>query len=89
MDVTLSRAELEVARLVAEGLPNKEICSARFVTVGAVKTHITNINKKLGTRSRVEIALWFIANKDKFLFAEEVPARKRLPNDSLPIGRKY
>jgi LuxR family maltose regulon positive regulatory protein len=48
----LSERELEVLRLVADGLSNREIADRLFVSVGTVKTHVHNILGKLGVEGR-------------------------------------
>jgi len=48
----LSDRELEVLRLVATGLSNKDIAEQLFVAPGTVKRHIHNIYEKLGATSR-------------------------------------
>jgi LuxR family maltose regulon positive regulatory protein len=50
----LSHRELEVMRLVAAGLSNREIAEALFISTGTVKTHVHNICGKLGARNRLE-----------------------------------
>jgi DNA-binding NarL/FixJ family response regulator len=54
----MTQRELDVARLVAVGRTNQEICAELFLSLGTVKTHLTNIQAKLGVRNRVEIAAW-------------------------------
>ncbi|MEU5977515.1 response regulator transcription factor [Streptomyces sp. NPDC047315] len=54
----LTAREEEIARLVAEGLTNAEIGAALFITAGTVKTHVANVQTKLGVRNRVGIAAW-------------------------------
>ena len=54
----LSARELEVARLVADGLSNPAIAAALFVSVATVKTHVSHILSKLGLESRVQVAGW-------------------------------
>lgn len=54
----LSKRELEVARLVADGMSNKEIGSRCFLSERTVETHVSNILNKLGINSRVEVAGW-------------------------------
>ena len=54
----LSARELEVARLVADGLSNPAIASALFISVATVKAHVSHILTKLGLDSRVQLASW-------------------------------
>jgi DNA-binding CsgD family transcriptional regulator len=55
----LTRRELQVLELLAEGLSNKEIARALIITTHTVKAHITRILYKLGADSRTEAAvLW-------------------------------
>jgi LuxR family maltose regulon positive regulatory protein len=50
----LSERELEVLRLVADGLSNQEIADALILTVGTVKAHVHNIYGKLSVRGRTQ-----------------------------------
>jgi LuxR family maltose regulon positive regulatory protein len=50
----LSERELEVLGLVASGKSNQEIASSLFVSLSTVKTHINNLYRKLGVRSRTQ-----------------------------------
>jgi DNA-binding CsgD family transcriptional regulator len=52
----LSRTELTIARLVAEGLSNSAIAAQSFIGRSTVETHVAHILAKLGARSRAEIA---------------------------------
>jgi DNA-binding NarL/FixJ family response regulator len=54
----LTERELEVARLVARGLTNAEIAEELFISAGTAKTHVANIQRKLGVRNRVAVAAW-------------------------------
>lgn len=60
-DTPLSRRETEVARLVADGLTNKEIGTALFVSERTVESHVRSILGTLGFRSRAEIARWVVS----------------------------
>ncbi|MEA3055686.1 MAG: hypothetical protein QOD30_1118, partial [Actinomycetota bacterium] len=55
---TLSRAERDVARLVALGLSNPEIAARLFISRRTVETHLRRIFAKLDIASRVELAVW-------------------------------
>ena len=50
----LSTRELEVLRLLADGLSNAEIAQKLYLTVGTVKVHNRNIYGKLGVASRMQ-----------------------------------
>ena len=52
----LTASEQQVAALAAQGLTNKEIAHALFVTVHTVEAHLSNTYAKLGVRSRAQLA---------------------------------
>jgi len=54
----LGKRELDVARLVAEGLSNKQIAARLFISDRTVATHVGNILNKLGFNSRAQVATW-------------------------------
>ena len=51
---TLSARELDVLRLVAEGVTNRGIAKRLFISEGTVKQHVKHILRKLGAENRVE-----------------------------------
>lgn len=53
---SLTRAELDVVKLVNEGLGNKDIAARLFVSPRTVQAHLTHIFAKLGLRSRLQLA---------------------------------
>jgi DNA-binding CsgD family transcriptional regulator len=59
----LSKREEEVARLVADGLSNKEIGARLFISEHTVDSHVRAILNKLGFDSRARIAAWVSANE--------------------------
>jgi DNA-binding NarL/FixJ family response regulator len=52
----LRQREADVARLVADGLSNKEIGGRLFISERTVESHVRNIMNKLGFNSRAQIA---------------------------------
>jgi DNA-binding NarL/FixJ family response regulator len=52
----LTTSELSVARLVAEGLTNREVAERLFVSPHTVNSHLRHVFTKLGINSRVELA---------------------------------
>ncbi len=53
---SLTPAELDVARLVSEGLANKDIATRLFVSPRTVQSHLTHVYTKLGLTSRVQLS---------------------------------
>lgn len=57
----LSDRERAVAEAVARGLTNAEIAAELHLGLATVKTHLVNVNTKLGTTNRVQVALLVLA----------------------------
>jgi DNA-binding CsgD family transcriptional regulator len=58
----LGKREAAVARLVAEGLSNKQIGSQLFISERTVDSHVRSILNKLGFNSRAQIASWIVSS---------------------------
>lgn len=56
----LTEREYDVARLISEGLSNKEIGERLFISDGTVRNHITSILSKTGLEHRTQIAIHFL-----------------------------
>lgn len=54
----LSEREIEVLKLLANGVTNREIANELFISLGTVKNHVSNILGRLGLRDRVQAALF-------------------------------
>ncbi|OZF33604.1 response regulator transcription factor [Rhodococcus sp. 14-2483-1-2] len=57
-NVELSPREIEVLRLVSEGLGNQEIADCLHLGVSTVKTHVANLMAKTECNNRVRLAVW-------------------------------
>jgi DNA-binding NarL/FixJ family response regulator len=58
VDHELTRRELEILRLVAEGHSNSQLARMLWVTEQTVKFHLSNIYRKLGVGNRTEASRW-------------------------------
>ncbi len=64
----LTRREIEVLKLLAEGLFNKEIAYKLSISEKTVKNHVSNIFKKIGVFDRTQAAVYAIKNNIVDLF---------------------
>ena len=97
----LSERELEIVRLLATGLSNKEIAAQVYLSINTVKVHLRNIFAKLNVQTRTEATLIAIqrgwvalpdgtptpANGDGAAAPIE-PAAPIVVEPPLPIGRR-
>jgi DNA-binding NarL/FixJ family response regulator len=56
----LTERELEVLRLLADGLDNRQIGEALYLSPTTVKRHVSTIVVKLGVSNRVQAAIWAV-----------------------------
>ena len=59
----LTEREKDVVRLLGQGLSNKDIGSALFITERTARTYVSNILGKLGLASRTQAALYAVEHK--------------------------
>jgi len=73
--VSLSKRELEVIQLIAEGFTNPQISEKLFVSPHTVITHRRNILQKLGAKNTAAVVLYAVqaglVSPNRFLFAPE------------------
>lgn len=53
-DLGITRRELEILELIAQGMSNREIAEKLFVSENTVKTHSSRVFDKLGARRRTQ-----------------------------------
>jgi DNA-binding NarL/FixJ family response regulator len=54
----ISEREIDVVRLVAQGLSNKEIASRLHLSVRTVESHVRHVLTKTGMVNRTQLATW-------------------------------
>lgn len=62
LEEELTKREIEVLKLIAEGLFNKEIAYALAISEKTVKNHVSNIFKKINVSDRTQAAVYAIRN---------------------------
>lgn len=80
---SLTRAELRVAELVAEGLTNPAIAERLFVSRNTVQTHLRNVFRKLGVNSRAQVAVEVVLRRP----AEREPVDVSRPSTGRILHR--
>ncbi|HEX8104270.1 MAG TPA: helix-turn-helix transcriptional regulator [Solirubrobacteraceae bacterium] len=60
----MTERELEIARLVADRMTNREVAGRLFLSEKTVETHLRNVFAKLGVTSRVQVAR-FVEHADR------------------------
>lgn len=58
-ELGLVEKEVEIIKLVADGLNNKEIASALFLSEGTVRNYLSTILEKLELRDRTQLAIYY------------------------------
>jgi predicted ATPase/DNA-binding CsgD family transcriptional regulator/Tfp pilus assembly protein PilF len=78
----LSGRERDVAALVAEGLPDKEIAKRLYLSPRTVEGHLQQIRNKLGLDNRSQIATWMTRQA---MGSEPAAGDHRVPANNLPV----
>ncbi len=61
-DLELTNRELEILQYICEGLSNKEIANALFISEKTVKNHITSLLRKLEVEDRTQAAVFAVSH---------------------------
>jgi DNA-binding CsgD family transcriptional regulator len=59
----LTRRELEIAELVAEGWTNREIAERLFISARTVESHLDHLKAKLGLSRRPHVVAWALRQR--------------------------
>lgn len=68
--------ELEIAKLVCQGLSNERIADRLGIRTGTVKVHIRNIYRKTWVENKILMLLRFIEDSDAFFNESQITAKK-------------
>ena len=60
---TLTTREIEILRLVAKGMSNREIADELFISENTVKNHVRNILEKLHLHNRMEAVIYAVKER--------------------------
>jgi DNA-binding NarL/FixJ family response regulator len=58
----LTDRELDILKLIGEGLSNKEIAGKLYLSEGTVRNYITSLLEKLDLRDRTQLAIYYVKN---------------------------
>jgi len=67
----LSRREIEILKLAARGMSNKDIASTVFLSVRTVKAHLTNIFNKMGVGCRTDAIIKGL--REGYITLDDIP----------------
>ncbi len=82
----ITRRELEILQLAAEGLSNKQIGARLWITEGTVKSHVHNAFDKLGLDNRVQAASYVVSHGLARRPQHDPPSLSRGPKGRDPQG---
>lgn len=61
-DFGLSERDFEILKLIGDGMTNKEIANALFLSEGTVRNYVTSLLEKLNLRDRTQLAIFYLKN---------------------------
>lgn len=59
-DFNMTEREIDILRLIGEGLSNREIASKLYLGEGTIRNYITNLLEKLELRDRTQLAIFYL-----------------------------
>lgn len=77
---TLTLREQEILKMIVTGKDNQTIADQLFISPNTVKTHISNIYKKIDVSNRVQAIIWASTNSYQLSFYSKLPVQETKPN---------
>jgi DNA-binding NarL/FixJ family response regulator len=68
----LTPRERQIAERVCQGLRNGDIAADLRITAGTTKTHIRNIYRKTGVKSKIAMLLKFVVDAEVIVFQQRI-----------------
>lgn len=62
IDLDISEREMDILKLIGDGLSNKEISDKLYLTDGTVRNYVTKLLEKLHLRDRTQLAIFYLKN---------------------------
>lgn len=84
----LTRREVEVVELLAQGLTNREVADRLFIATKTAAVHVSNILAKTGLGSRTEVATWAVGSGLVNRAPDDRAPGVQAPGDQAPRGRQ-
>nr|WP_321283939.1 response regulator transcription factor [uncultured Vibrio sp.] len=83
----LTLREQEILRLIAEGYDNQAIADLLFISPNTVKTHVSNIYKKIDATNRVQAIIWASEHAGQLITLTNGQSREfQPPMQFAPVG---
>jgi DNA-binding NarL/FixJ family response regulator len=61
-NLDITQREMDILKLVGEGLSNKEIANKLFLSEGTTRNYVTGLLEKLGLRDMTQLAIFYLKN---------------------------
>lgn len=65
IDIELTEREMDIIKLVGQGLSNREIANKLFLSDGTVRNYVAALLEKLNLRDRTQLAIFYIKNLEQ------------------------
>lgn len=82
---TLTLREREIMQLIVSGFDNQAIADKLYISPNTVKTHISNVYKKIAVTNRVQAMLWASENSGQFFPFDSLDGKEEFQPPATPL----